>query len=343
MRRSELLAQEFGATLHFITFGQKGSLLLAPVRYLVQGWRTWRVLRRERPEIIFVQNPPIFGVLAVFIFSRWIGAQYVIDSHSGAFLSAAWRWSVGLHRWLSRRALLTIVHNVDQGQIVEDWGCRYCVMSFTPGDYPVGEPFPLHGQFNVAVINTNAEDEPLADVFEAAARLPQVQFYVTGGGGRMASWLLQRKPDNVEVTGYLPYGRYTALLRHADVILDLTTRDHTLLMGGFEAIALGTPLIVSDWPVLQDYFRLGAVHVPNTVEGICRGVQTAESDHARLKAEMLLLRERLTAEWKKQAAAMRELLERPPADSRASGAVGRLRFGETLQETSRTKPGGPHG
>lgn len=76
--------------------------------------------------------------------------------------------------------------------------------------------------------------------------------------------------NNCRLTGYLPYDRYVGLLRGVDVILDLTSQDHTLLMGAFEAVSLGTPLIVSDWPILRDYFSLGTVHVPNTVEGFVR-------------------------------------------------------------------------
>ena len=62
-RRSELLAQHFGATIHYVYHGQMGQLSQAPGRYLVQAWQTWRILRQERPDVIFVQNPPIFAVL----------------------------------------------------------------------------------------------------------------------------------------------------------------------------------------------------------------------------------------------------------------------------------------
>jgi len=307
-RRSELLAQHFGATIHYVYDSQVGRLSQAPVRYLAQARQTWRVLRRERPDVIFVQNPPIFCVLVAVLYAQRYGAQYVIDSHTGAFLSAKWRWSVGIHRLLSKHALATIVHNTSQEKIVEEWGCRYLVIGFTPGSYPRGEDFTLDGQFNVAVVSGFCPDEPLGLVFEAAALLPEVSFYVTGDSTRIARPLLSKKPGNCFLTGYLSYERYVGLLRGVDAIMVLTTGDHTLLMGAFEAVSIGTPLIVSDWPILRDYFSLGTVHVPNTVEGICEGVCLAWRKQMTLQQEILVLREQLQAEWVRKFAELQQLL-----------------------------------
>jgi glycosyltransferase involved in cell wall biosynthesis len=306
-RRSELLAQHLGATMHFIWSGRKGRLLRPPLQYFAQGLsaasrypvqarQTWRVLRQEQPDVIFVQNPPIFSVLVVYLYARLHGARYVIDSHTGAFLSQKWRWSVGLHRMLSRQALLTIVHNKSQAEVVGRWGCRYCVLAFIPADYPVGEPFPLDGQFNVAMISSFNSDEPHDVVFGAAKRLPEVKIYVTGDS-TLAPDLVTKKPDNCSLTGYLAYDRYVGLLRGVDAIMVLTTGDQQLLMGGFEAVSLGKPLIVSDWPLLREYFCLGTVYAPNTVEGICEGIRQAQRDLAVLQQEILILREQLQTQW----------------------------------------------
>ncbi len=307
-RRSDLLAQHLQALIHYVHYGQSGKLLLAPVRYLIQAWQTWRVLRQDRPDVIFVQNPPIFCVLVASLYAHWYGAQYVIDSHTGAFLSSKWRWSVGIHRLLSKGALATIVHNISQEKIVEEWGCRYLVIGFTPGIYPQGEDFALEGQFNVAVVSSFREDEPLDLVFEAAALLPAVRFYVTGDSTRVARHLLSKRPSNCLLTGYLSYDQYIGLLRGVDAIMVLTSGDHTLLMGAFEAVSIGTPLIVSDWPILRDYFPLGTVHVPNTVEDICEGVCLAQRKQATLQQEILVLQKQLETEWVQKLAELQRLL-----------------------------------
>jgi hypothetical protein len=299
-RRAELLAQHLGAKVFFIAYGQRGRILHALIKYPLLAFRTWLVLHRERPKIIFVQNPPIFCALVAFFYARCHRARYVIDSHTGAFLSAKWRWSLRLHRWLSRRALATIVHNIDQEKIVKTWGCPYCVIEFTPGSYLGEEPFPLDGKFSVAVITEIGEDKWLAEVVDAAVLLPDVCFYITGDSKRIPWPLLMRKPENCRLTGYLPYGQYVSLVGGVNVVLALNDLDHTLLMGGFEAVSLGKPLITSDWPLLRDYFSLGTVYVRNTQQSICEGVRRVQRDHTALEQDILLLREKLELDWERQ-------------------------------------------
>ncbi len=313
-RRSDLLAQHFGATIHYIYYGQIGRIWQAPVRYLIQAWRTWLTLYREQPDIIFVQNPPIFAVLVVSFYALCFRARYVIDSHTGAFIGPKWSWSVGLHRVLSRRALITLAHNNSQEKIVKEWSCRYMVLAFTPGDYPIGEEFPLAGQFNVAVIGSILADEPFDMVFEAASLMPDVSFYVTGDSKRIDSHALAKKPANCRLTGYVTYEKYVGLLRGVDLIITLIDRNHTLLMGGFEAVSLEKPLIVSDWPVLRDYFSQGTVFVSNDAEEICEGVNKVRQNHATLQREMSMLHKRLNEDWKRQFLELQGLINENTGD-----------------------------
>lgn len=310
-QRSEALAQHLGSTMHFIYHEKHGKRLQLPLRYLVQGLHTWDVLRRERPDIVFVQNPPILCVLVAFIYAEIHRAKYVIDSHTGAFFPP-WGWFLWLHRMLSRRAITTIVHNKSQEKIVKTWGCHTFVLSDYPGPKPVGECFPLDGKFNVAVASSFGKDEPLDIVFAAASRLAEVCFYITGDSNRIAPSLLSKKPNNCYLTGYLPYEQYLGLLKKAHAIITLTTRNHTLLSGAYEAVSLGTPLITSDWPILRDQFPKGVVHVPNTVEGIYHGLLKAQAKNDTLRLGMEKLRGRLQHEWKHKFEQLRHYINLSP-------------------------------
>jgi len=306
--RSEHLAQHLRSSLHFICHGRHGRLAAAPLRYVSQAWRTWRVLRQEEPAVVFIQNPPIFCVLICSIYSFLHHARYVIDSHTGAFLSRNWAWSRPLHRVLSRSALTTIVHNEAQAEIVDRWRCGHLILHDYPGSNPTGEECSLDGHFNVAVVGSFAEDEPLEAVFDAARGLSQVDFYVTGDSRQIAPGLLAKKPENARLTGYLPYPQYLGLLGAADFVLALTTRNDTLLSGASEAVSVGTPLIVSDWPILRSRFALGTVHVPNTKEGILEGVRQARKEQGSLGRGILILRDQLHSEWKQEFSELQKLL-----------------------------------
>ncbi len=216
---------------------------------------------------------------------------------------------------LSHRALLTIVHNAAQEQEIEHWGCRYIVMADPVLEYPSGESVELRGPFNVAVISTFAEDEPLGAVLAAASLLRDFEFYVTGDDGLASKAVTASRPVNCHFTGFVPYAKYIGLLRAVDAIIDLTTRDHTLLCGAFEAVSLGKPLVTSDWPILRERFNSGVVHVPNTVEGICRGLRQVRAETEKLEKEIQSLRTELNNEWITKLRELQAILALEPDDA----------------------------
>ena len=69
-RRPDLVAQHLGTTAQFVSYGRRGPLLTTPARYAAQWLRTWEILRAARPDIVFVQNPAIFCVLADWLYPR---------------------------------------------------------------------------------------------------------------------------------------------------------------------------------------------------------------------------------------------------------------------------------
>src|SRR5437879_4658027 len=109
--RTRRIAALLGMEAHFVHFLSVARPLIAPLKYPVQALVTWRLLWRKRPRVVLVQNPPITAVLVVALYTHLVGARYIIDSHTGALLGPRWQWSQGLHRWLSRFALATVVTN----------------------------------------------------------------------------------------------------------------------------------------------------------------------------------------------------------------------------------------
>jgi len=74
-------------------------------------------------------------------------------------------------------------------------------------------------------------------------------------------------------------------------VLTLTTRDHTMLCGAYEAIYLGTPVILSNWPILQESFDKGAVHVDNRAADIVRAVREMQQHRERYRQAAQELRQ----------------------------------------------------
>jgi hypothetical protein len=106
----------------------------------------------------------------------------------------------------------------------------------------------------------------------------------------------------------LPYEQYVGLLRSVDAVMALTTQDDTLLMGGFEAVAVGKPFITSDFPVLKRYFSSGTIHIPYTAQGIAAGVDQARMELGSLQRGMEVLQEKLARDWGETHTQLRHML-----------------------------------
>ena len=306
-RRSQLIAEKFQMPLYLIQ-SLKRQYFLAPLRYVLQTIKTFTILIQEKPEVIFVQNPPIFAILVVYLYAKVMGAQYIIDSHTGALLAPWWKWSLPMHAFLSRRALTTIVTNKYLEAIVKAWRANTFIIADIPTKFPQGKTFSLNGKFSVVVINTFSPDEPVGEVLKAATALPEVQFYITGDPIRAKKTFLEHHPGNVKFTGFLPDEEYLGLLRAAQAVVVLTTDNHTMQRGACEAVSLGKPIITSDWPVLREYFHKGTIHVDNSSAGIQKGILQMQEQKNTLEKEIILLQQERWLEWEEKQAALIELI-----------------------------------
>ncbi|MEJ2557597.1 MAG: hypothetical protein P8186_15490 [Anaerolineae bacterium] len=306
-RRSESLAKELGARLYFIHYLKFQNPLYAPLKYILQTIRTLQVLLTERPKVVFVQNPPFVCGLVVYVYCRISGTQFVLDHHSAAF-SHVWDWALSIQKFLARRAITNLVTNQHWAEIVRGWSAEAFVLIDPLPTLPEGQDFAVEPGFNVVFINTFADDEPIEAVLEAASQLPDVHFYITGNTNRKPVSFFAGGPSNVTFTGFLPDAQYFGLLRAVQAVMTLTTRDHTLQGGGFEAISLGKPLITSAWPYLQELFARGAVYVANSADGIRDGVRTMQKRHKDLREEMILFGGDIQREWNSQFAQLKQVI-----------------------------------
>lgn len=309
-RRSKQIAQELGIDVEYVYLTVKQGLLYAPVKYIYQGIATLVLLARRRPRLVFVQDPPIFSIFFVYLYSLFSGATFIIDAHTEALHDPRWQWSLPLHRFLSRCALTTIVTNEMLGRQLAAWNVNYFVLPDPPLTFDISaEPMSLKtNALNAVMVCLGDIDEPVAEVTEAARSLPDITFYITGNCERFFSHVVRDAPSNVQFTGYLQK-EYIPLLSAADVIVCLTKTNHTFLSGANEALWLGKPLITSSWPILKNYFEKGAIHIDNTTENIQQALLKMQDEFPNFQADMHTLQERRRPEWYEQAEALISLIQ----------------------------------
>jgi glycosyltransferase involved in cell wall biosynthesis len=309
--RSELISKQLGADVKYIYATTRRGRYIAPSKYFAQLLMTLVFLIRHRYQLVFVQDPPIFAVLSVYLYSLLSNARFIIDSHTDALQAPFWEWTLPLHRFLERRAITTIVTNDQLRELVESWDTHGFTLADPPAQFDIAQPTVLpDSALNIVMVSTADYDEPVKEVLQVAHDLPNVDFYITGDFTRTEyhQAILESAPNNVHFTGYLREG-YFALLDAADVIMCLSTEDNTFLSGDNEALWLGKPIITSDWPLLRQYFDRGTIYVDNTVESIRQAVMTMLDSLPEYQAEIRALQQVRRQEWWGKANQLVELIQ----------------------------------
>ncbi len=308
--RSKVFARKLGIDAHFIYSTMRRGALIAPYKYAVQALKTIKLLVTKRPRLVFVQSPPSFAVVMAAMYSLVSGAGFLVDAHSDAFQRLYWTRPRWLYRWVAKRALATIVTNEHFADQIQGSGGAALVIRDIPTEFPGNGSFETAPGFSIAVVNTFADDEPLDEILDAASRLPATTFYVTGRLDASAERFVDEAPTNVHFVGFLDDPTYYSLLRKADAVMCLTTRDHTMQRGACEALSLARPIITSDWPLLRGYFRAGTVHVGSDSRSIQAGVGRMQQDHARFLSEIVEQQRLQQHEWAEALGTLRDLLDR---------------------------------
>jgi len=287
------------------------------VRYAISIVRTVRALRKENPILIFAQNPSVVLAWLCVIYGKLYQIPVVVDAHNGGIYPkhGKWKWLNRIAAKILQSADFTMVTNHSLAEYVARQGGRPLVL---PDPIPTFEfsgscidRDKLKGKFNVLFVCTFAVDEPYLEVIKAARLLDQdVYVYITGDSKGKEKEYPACLPGNIVFTGYLPEEDYVQMLFSVDVIIDLTTRQDCLVCGAYEAVAAGTPLIVSNSEVLRWQFSSGTLFTNNTSEDLAKKINTAILSKEVFAQQMRDLKVKLISEWNRSKEECERLLDR---------------------------------
>jgi len=323
--RSDHLARLLGGKSYMIYAGWLGSRAATIwLKYLIQSWQTLKLLWRERPQVVLVMVPPIFAVLAVYLYCKITGSGFATDNHTAGFTMKRWQRLKLLHGWLEKRAACNIVTNEKLRQWQQTWGVpagKIFLIGDLPARFSKIETPPFFNQnaasknghrlFAITAVCSFNPDEPLGNILQAAAALPEIDFYCTGKLRDAPPELLAHKPENVTFTDFLAVPHYAGLLKASHGVMVLTTRDHTMQRGAYEAMALGTPIITSDWPILRKTFANGSLFVDNSPQSIVQAIRQLQTEWPKFKAAIQERRAQRHAAWFEREKELRRLLALP--------------------------------
>jgi glycosyltransferase involved in cell wall biosynthesis len=316
--RTDGLCAAWGVPLQVLRPTLPGAL-----KWLELPLRTLWLWGRERPRILFVQNPSLALTTLAALCRPLFRYRLVVDAHNEGV--RPFDRPYASVRWLTRRLLkaadVTIVTNDALADDVRAAGGRPQTL---PDSLPaVPEPGPAvrpgRNAADVVVIATYRRDEPIADIMAAAAMLPELSFAFTGPGERYRDDSTP-VPPNVRLTGFLDDADYWRLLAQATAVCDLTLKPDCLVCGAYEALAVGRPMVLSDNPPTRDLFGHAAVLTGSSPDAIAAALQTAIDDRERLEARARELRASFSARWQAAADAVWENIEAHCASGRRAAA-----------------------
>lgn len=305
-RRTVTLCRQLEISL-IVLESEHGRLL----RYLELVSRTLRAVLSARPAVLLVQNPSVALTILAVLLRPWFHYRLVVDAHNEAIEPYIYpNWPMpSIARWLMRYADLTIVTNSQLAAVVSAAGGE-------PGILPdaIPEPPQIHhaelaGACSICVVNTFAPDEPLDRIADAAGVLgDDYRFYVTGAKARLPQALAERAPANVEFCGFLSEADYWALLGNCDLVIDLSCMPNCLVCGAYEAIAVGTPMILTDNPASRELFGDFCLLTMNDAPAVAQAVREGCRRRKELRRKAAEGRAVFEAHWQNRANELRRRL-----------------------------------
>ncbi|MGW8267104.1 MAG: glycosyltransferase family protein [Longimicrobiales bacterium] len=270
------------------------------IRYSLLSLKTLALVWRTRPKVLIIQNPSIVLALITALMKPLLSYRLLVDAHNQAIRpdTRALRLLRPIQVFIQKMADVTIVTNDSLARDVSENGGHPIVL---PDRLPTPPHLPAQVAQNgrkVVFVCTFSVDEPFEEFLEAASTLPEdVQVFVTGRAERIPLRWKENPPPTTRFTGFLPENQYWSLLSSADLVVDLTTREDCLVCGAYEAVAVGTPLLLTDTDALQDYFGTAAVYCRNGVDDIRTALLDSLDRVTALREDMQEAREQIRARW----------------------------------------------
>jgi len=233
---------------------------LSPVRYPIQAIKTFIKLAKTKPNIVVVQDPPIFAALTCLIYSKLSRAKIVIDHHSiwsmaeviknsiarslvdsveklcikKADLNTTYAdpWEYELTRMGAEKAL-TIYDFVD-----ETWT--------KDADFSVREEFPKDKK--IIVISGGGHPLERPDLLIEACKDLNAIVVITGEKKFLQKHIERAhelKTKNIVFAGFLPDKQYRGLIATCDFVANISEQPYGIPHVVTEALASKRPIIIN--------------------------------------------------------------------------------------------------
>lgn len=249
----------------------------APLKYVAYFLMTLIYLFRERPSVVYAQNPPIFCPAACIPYCWLTGARLLVDHHN--------LWSVKtfegsavapvvrrIEAVVARTAFAnTVPHSVWRDELTAMGGSRVVTVHDFLERNPNQRSEAMRrrvseaGLIGIASGHQGLPLEAVESEARAAELTPGVTLAITGPPERLASRIEALGPLNrVKFLGYLPKQDYEVLKASSDFGLNISNEKHTVNHVLFEYAAAFLPAVSSRRPEIEAVFGDSLVYADSS-------------------------------------------------------------------------------
>ena len=244
------------------------------LRHLLAGYRTWKIIRKWKPDIVHAHNITgygYWGALCGFqplVMTSW-GTDLNIYAHRNAIVYNMVRFCLRKCRFLTAdaKALCEMARSIGGNGLdvrLLQWG-----VDFTAFDAPLDSGLKIENRKNAdLVFISTRRHRPIYNIetIIRAYHLVHQQYpgsrLIITGEDDLTEQLKNLVIDldllnSVDFAGWTDREKLTGLLRSSDVFLSVPSSDSTAL-SLLEAFAAGLAVIVSDLPANYEWIEPGA-------------------------------------------------------------------------------------
>lgn len=308
-RRTRALADKFDAQLFEIT--HEGNRI---VRYIYSALITFKVLLQQRPDVLIVQTPSYVLAFFAVIYRSFFNYTLVLDAHNGVTFRLEYK-SGGLFsliKYAVSNADLVIVTSESVYPVIKQY--QQSVINL-PDCIPDIEMNPMPEVFKglesplITLIASHQHDEPIEEILRAFEQVVQNntgQIIVTGKKPKGVRYAEFEGSPNIIFAGFLSYEDFDGLIFGSDLLIDVSTDPTVLVCGGYEAIAVGVPALVSNSPVSRQVFKKGFLYADSTVSSYAAEITRFMDEREQYRHQIGLFKAEFIAAWEQSFSRVEE-------------------------------------
>lgn len=280
------LSKAFGAK-YFCLWDLRKSKRNILSKYWSVIKKTIEIIKEERPDTLMCQNPSfVLAGLAVLL-KKVYGYKVVVDTHNFSIDPTSPWFIRTISKYIRKFSDITIVSNNNLVNKINDGGQTIIALPDKLPSIKKTTNKKKDGNINVLYLCTFSKDEPFREVLAMKNLNSNISVFISGNNKKTNI----AAPKQIMFTGFLSRQDLEKLMNSVDIIMVLTTREDCLVCGGYEAVAIKKPLILSKTDALQKYF-FGAHFTENTSDAIAQAINEV--------AESLVLHQQLSASMKRE-------------------------------------------